>query len=1341
MDINDNQQVNTFLKGMNTDVSDMMLDPQQYRYAENLRLITDTESNSGELRLIEGTESLKEFEGNIVYIGTIRDWVVIIEWDEELERWRICSTKDPSDFSNSTVFGWCYDEIWNYGQRPHISGVLNYESENNVKLYFTDDTGKHGIMHVNITKRNAPVTNQFISTIDSNASGILTPPTVNYTEVDGTLQAGRVQYAYRLYNMQDQASILSPISNILSIYKNSNEGFIKGETTNKSIEVSIQNNLNKYNKIQVYRIHYVDLAVQPSVYLIRDCDFTGNINIIDTGQYKQQISIEEFLALDGILVSPKIIESKNNYLFAANISYTQESVDKLFEDYDARSFSSGMYYLEGSEKHYFIYPPNWDLNEFIREDIEIKHDQFDGSEFDYNEQYWKCSDDQIGGVGLNIDWSLEPVVVDISRSSDLSSSEAYLKSGFRHNETYRFGIILYDNNGNKSSVKWIADIKMPSFSSSDITLNPTTQKASSDGKYHIDQSVDPVFQYTMYHVHFNVRNLPSNCSMYEIVRCKRSIGDKRTLAQGIIGFPMSSVLRDQNGSEHQDYIYPSGLFTPQCIYATSYYNDGIHEVDVEVSSNTQSSIIQFACPEYCYAPDSTKDLLDLYKNQISLQYQSLYKIESRTTIGESVYVHGGGTVPHEVENNFTYAYTPFMEAVAPYLWKVTNETTSFNGYYLQVDPIGMLYNMERIDSYKHLRDVPDWIVGYNKFNYMIPVQVLENRTDYNIRFGEIDNVEYADSQKWNDFSDANNLTHRDSVVPIGTRYQYINWTTPLFTDKSLTYIKEVLSDDEDAWRIPDDYANATYYPIGSGGPCILFDTKSSNTYYSQNQNNFAPVCITNIVKPCYPYGGYNRDSIKNSTYYSFGYCGIPVADVQNPGKRKGSITIDSGDAYAGLFMYNAAHIWDDAKYKYASKMSTVYMLPIESDIDLQAQSGTRFNPTIRNGFCIQDFPAAINSYDYIQDKSSYIYNNTYHAETSVGQHFSNQSNSYTYTNRIHNSSVKTSNEQIDSWLHFSPINYIDVDNFYGQITQISEFKDKLLFWQECAFGIISSNERNVVQDNNGNDLILGTGDVLQRYDYLSTIYGMKTSQFTDAQSDNSEYWWDERNKEILQYTPQSTPSPISTTKGIKQYLQSKEVSDIPHTMYDNKYKEIIFHSLNNECISYSEQLQQFTSVYTLPIIADAVLNNKQLVVKEGLLDLWNYSGQTSKFFKDENVHPMIKFVINKNNTIVKTFDIQTFGGRLYGGDVQEGDLDSINIKYHTPLKQFGEIHGNEITDREYDFRLNIPRAQYVQNGVVKTSEYGGRLRGKTMQCELSSSSNSTDFSLQYIITKYRISWS
>ena len=70
------------------------------------------------------------------------------------------------------------------------------------------------------------------------------------------------------------------------------------------------------------------------------------------------------------------------------------------------------------------------------------------------------------------------------------------------------------------------------------------------------------------------------------------------------------------------------------------------------------------------------------------------------------------------------------------------------------------------------------------------------------------------------------------------------------------------------------------------------------------------------------------------------------------------------------------------------------------------------------------------------------------------------------------------------------------------------FKDKLLFWQDKAFGIVSSNERTALTDTNNNQIILGNGGILQRFDYISTAYGMKPNQFVTTQSNHNLYFWD-----------------------------------------------------------------------------------------------------------------------------------------------------------------------------------------------------------------------------------------
>jgi hypothetical protein len=64
---------------MNTDLSDALIDNSQYRYAENIRVTTNTDHNTGEARLIEGNTKIAEFQGKqIIYINSIRDYVVVI---------------------------------------------------------------------------------------------------------------------------------------------------------------------------------------------------------------------------------------------------------------------------------------------------------------------------------------------------------------------------------------------------------------------------------------------------------------------------------------------------------------------------------------------------------------------------------------------------------------------------------------------------------------------------------------------------------------------------------------------------------------------------------------------------------------------------------------------------------------------------------------------------------------------------------------------------------------------------------------------------------------------------------------------------------------------------------------------------------------------------------------------------------------------------------------------------------------------------------------------------------------------------------------------------------------
>jgi hypothetical protein len=104
--------------------------------------------------------------------------------------------------------------------------------------------------------------------------------------------------------------------------------------------------------------------------------------------------------------------------------------------------------------------------------------------------------------------------------------------GYRRGEVYRFGLILKDERGRSSFVKWIGDIKMPDSWERETTKSTFTTPSTG---YNYDIVTHDVARSKLYahvlNVKFTVSNLPAGTS-YEIVRVKREEWDKTIVAQG-----------------------------------------------------------------------------------------------------------------------------------------------------------------------------------------------------------------------------------------------------------------------------------------------------------------------------------------------------------------------------------------------------------------------------------------------------------------------------------------------------------------------------------------------------------------------------------------------------------------------------------------------------------------------------------------------------------------------------------------------------------------------------------------------------------------------------------------
>lgn len=1377
MDINDNQQINTFVKGMNTDVSDALMDSSQYRYAENVRLVTNTDSNSGELRTIEGvsdvdgwltdryrpgiSEPVSILDNASVYnpesdeikaMTSIRNLLIVIANDDKI--WQkdtssdsdwVCKYKpeiwNRQDFDTDEEFN-KKQENESFGD--HLSLVTRWETDKLIKLYIAD--GKHPMMYINLAY-NYTITgiNNIYLDIQQNIKEL----TVSISQATGTIQPAKVQYTYRYYKEGGATTSIAPMSNVLSLYKSFNKGFAADDQqTNKAVDIVIpESPISILDKIQIFRIVYNQIGQLPTVSLIYDDKIISNFT--DVGYDIEVITLEDLLSYVKMTFIPKVIESKNDYLFAANIEYNQSDFEKYLEDNNVseriKAPSTGC-----DSDGYNI---QFNSENILNYDIQNWYDPIDYQQGQHTP----------GGSGEFIKW--EYVTERIYTTLDNKKYTTYSNSindtsvlidqvqSLRHGEVYRYGAVLYNINGQRSGVRWIADIMIPEidksyfkYSNGDGPTNnlPVRFKTNTSGST----------EYMMYKVgiKFTVRanlfNTLKDIVAVEIVRQERTSADRICLTQGIIGFPYRVWCRESNDdssyTEKTQYLCPPGFFSTNYISATSEYTDD-SDCNQSRGISTNEYLI-FASPEQCYQPDDIKSLLDSKRNNLYIcpAYVNVNPVElisggifnNVIDLSGNSYMSICSNIPNKshstilkysaVQNDdFSGTGLEFtrgcaLQARDRYIAEQYNQEDYYNMSTFHCSPFIRTFEQQSQPS-EHIRD-PKRISTYS---------FVDAEDPSNFFTGE-------------DTGDSKPICTIDTALTVMNNDMFMHWTNPMFIRYKKIYPNMSTAD--------PDPSNATakypmYYPTGSSGRCIIMKLGDKCDYdhlfrtttgsFTTKQINFQTV---NIKTKCAPYGG--KNTITQGSYLSFG--NIAYRSLSQGGivtYNDSIIDVYDGDCYPGVFNYCAAHAWYEPNTPQGVRLAAFYSVPIESDIDLSATYGDLYvNINSSVGYYLQDKKVAIAD-KFTQGEDMYMYNTAYGASPTAIQYSAlsySQIDENKYDSRIHHSELKTNGEHIDNWLIFRANNFIDVDTRFGEITNMRLFKDKLLYWQRTAVGIVSANDRTMLNDVDHNQIILGTGDVLQRYDYISTVYGMKPDQFeAEIQSNTTQYWWDGTNKEIIAYGGEMGLIPLAKVKNCSNYINTYQELDHPTLIHDVKYDEIISSVVNNGSIVYNEQIQQFTSIYTFNPLFRAITNDILHISSIDNIYKWNESfieGQ-SNLFDDEdykNATPKVQYVINKGNIYNKVFDITTFGGRFYGGDNE--DLNNLTFKFDTPLKQHSQCTGsNFITNREYDFRLAIPRNN--------NDSYGGRMRGKTMQCELSSSSNSTDFSLQYIVTKYRMSWS
>lgn len=1276
------QTINTFSKGMNTDTDLSIIGKDQYLYAENFRLFTESVNTTGSLENVTGNtflSSLQDYIDGFYICGycTIRD---------ELYLFITTNTSSTPSGGNSKIvkvifnsagtdtssISFIYDDAMssdgsrlNFSTANRIKAVGRYESDTIKKVYWVD--GYNNIRFANVANDLTfyPV-NRFEIIPNFNLS---TPSFESFTT--GTLTSSKVQYAYQMYNLNGGETVFSPASSLISISETSGQtgsnktfkGSDKDINTGKGVRLSIQAP-SGFNRIRVVSIKYNEYNGIPTINIIADQNISTNPDLtyfIDSGNnYLGSYTYEEFAVIGNNIFVASEIETKNDYLFAANISQTDWDVD-----FDARAYRFGpnggtiITSIDGVSDEI-----TFNINDLTTGTVTIPvtHDcynkynnhipSYEG--VNYNEGFKYQGDaTTIGGQGLNVKYSFtgsvfnnpfQEVCIDSSGNTDIYDNNTDYSNvitetqyvGYQRDEVYRFGIVFFNNKGQASTVKWIGDIRIPN-----LIDNPYLAYSNGSGGI-FTQPQGIVFEIDATSV------VAQGAKYYRIVRCERKTDDRSILAEGLVGTINVTTL----GSPAVNYYSRSANGAAYRRTVDSYTGGNI---------NTDNTILEFSSPE-----------VNFNKN---IEYRSGDIIEA---IG-------------------------YMGTVATTQVSLTSGPTNRCGV-------------------------------IRKYKTVVPL-TLTDRTYKNVTYSKI-------CQFFNE------------LVPIGT--EWLNTYNKYYEDIQTTnkFFNEVRA-----------YTIGTYENSPGPGGTTMIARIDSSFPSSANINSRPLLCYYKRPINDSQYGGASYQARLNNYYIA---CGpLEVVHIYAPDSEV--TTVYGGDSYTGMFDY-LRKVTMQNSYGNTTAYQEINYFPVESSINLRFRgevaysklSGSNDTKLLLNeyaGTYTAQWSGALQSIKLNQVYDLYQYNSVYSQQNNSVKYFPKSdtvtSNYHNYDTRVLASDKKINGELSDSWTKFRLDNFIDVDSTYGEITTLKTYKNNLYFWQPEAYGVLSVNTRSLISDNNTSQLVLGTGGILDRYDYISNVTGC-SYRFSVVAGINGLYWIDLKNKGVYRYNGQEEP--ISKIKGFNSLIKDMSSVTLPDSIscYDSKNNDIlmtIYHNGGLKVLSYNEVLDSVNGVYTFIPLQFIETNNTNYISSgtsaSGYRTYIHNIGNKGEFYGYSNPSK-ISLVVNDNYQETKTFDMLEYhstsniGGTNYLSDT----FSSIRVynDYQNSDYQTLTLNSN-IIRKERGFKIAIPR-NIVSNSsdifnpinLDATRVFKERMRDKYIVVDLIYTNQTTrDFNVPYIITDYRVS--
>lgn len=1349
-----NAQVNTFNGGMNCDVDVNYIDKSQYRYGQNIRIITD---NNGTTSVLQNIEKNKQYSLNIEEYQNIIGTVTTKWFNKELQKEEDCAVIITADgIENDVMMNTVYlitgfDKEDNLIQTKvvtakfnlsgNLSIVANYESQYVSNVYFTDGNGMIKVINLQNNYDDIDYEN---TAFDIIPDSILQPFEFKGFGI-GSLPTGQVQYAYKLFNKHGVETSLSPLSKKIPLskgFKETDSQKVKGQkiddNTGLSCEISTKFlSKTKFDYIRIYRIFYSQNNQIPDVTILSELAVSGtSITFSDNGSDGlSMLSSSEVNDLIPFQFKAKTLETMDNRLFAANIQNDDWDVE-----FDARAYRcdiNGNIVLDSSidsEKIIGTLTSNGTINvNGVEIDVPETHDCINPSNVDlFTEeglkyQYGKIDGKIVkGGSGPNVSYRF--LYTELVQSSTTATDAKYpVKDLYMRAHAHDGHIATRYDDDTIAYSKTYGSI-IPNYASAQVCANYTGYRR------------DEIYRFGI--VFYNQKMVPSPVHWIGDIRMPavESKNDKTIpFKMGKLSSFYAKQVELQSealGIEFTVNNIPEDVVGYEIVRCDRTENDS-----TIVTQGAVSRLINFddwGAKQY-FVGEDVDTRPQMWLNIIDDDLRTLYRVGDHNDNNDYK--------KQELLNNYFEFVSPEISISKELFLPLIQNSTLCDVYWCN-----SMYPQKRLTSFG---------VSTTTFNIQPRMYCI-----YDVKETSVKDV-YPQAYDIGTVSTLN--VNSERMV----KYIFTGWGPSSDHPNEgfaavFKYYEAKTTKHNDGWEIknsiigkvlptfPMTLSNSKqhvqligekkYVNLSIGGEeqfanhginCILQledDSFGSNCYnqspFDDSSRWFLTTRICNIKQNKVGYGGNYHSNRTNSVYIS---CGAYSTSDK--------VMCYGGDTYLNIFEYQnttAIQHAEEVDNMRETRICTVCYIPLESSSNLNLRHDESYSRTVEGDLAqnliqndIHVFPNT-----YAQDEPLYLYNPVYSAQVNIANFVSKSlyaEDDLITSNRIICSEQKINNEIIDSWSKFKFANYLDVDTQYGPITNLKVFKNKLYYFQDNAVGVAAVNERSLITDNNPGELTLGTGGILVRYDYLLEHNGDSIVNDRSIISSNNALYWFDYDKNVLCQLGQGFLE-LSKAKNVQSYLNSinKDDRTKPLSLYDAKYNEIQF-KITDKNIVFNENLQVFTSFYThVPSFA-LQFSDKLVTIKQNKFFLHN-QGYTGLNYAEELLSK-VKFVVNDNAMYTKVYDNQWFSADFID------DIKVVKEINTTTKHQTSEpIYYNNIDYREDTYRFAIPREQQMIDYTKRNKSYAGRMRGKYLICDYTfDCSDDKEFRLPYIKTTYRYS--